>query len=340
MQIKLFLLVLPDMSTLKFYTKLLIILLFLFSCNRKSDQIKQNSIPDSLNLPLKRVVCMSTSHISFVKALGADSTIIAVSGSKYIYDSVISNRVSKGEILDIGYESSLNYELLLSLQPDLVFTYGISGENNSYIDKLNKLGVKTLVINDYKESHPIKKLEYIKLFGKLLGKEQLADSIYNYKKIKYDSLSNLTKNLKTRKKVLINAPWKEVWYIPGDDSYMNKLILDAGGEVLGVEKNSVNVSNNNFETIFKLAFEADIWLNPNNFTSITDLKNSNELFKQIPALNSGLVYNNNKRRTQMGGSDFFEKGVLEPEEILADLIAILHPEIIKNRKFKYYIKLE
>lgn len=44
---------------------------------------------------------------------------------------------------------------------------------------------------------------------------------------------------------------------------------------------------------------------------------------------------------QEEGSDFWEGGAVEPQEILQDLIQIMHPEIApKGRELKYYIPLK
>jgi iron complex transport system substrate-binding protein len=75
-------------------------------------------------------------------------------------------------------------------------------------------------------------------------------------------------------------------------------------------------------------------------STIEELTNSNPLFKNIPALKSGKIFNNTKRKTGLGGSDFWEKGVIEPDVILNDLIEILHPELDWKRELVYYKQLK
>jgi len=141
-------------------------------------------------------------------------------------------------------------------------------------------------------------------------------------------------------KILLNAPWKEVWYIPGNLNYMSVLINDAGGELI-LSKNGVSKSiAHNLEEVYQKSLSADFWLNPNNFKTIEELKKSNPLFKNIPSLKSGKVYNNNKRETLHGGSDFWETGVTEPDVILNDIINILHPETVSKRELVYYKRLK
>ena len=322
-----------------------------FGIHKKSDhsQISIKSMSEkgksevwtvlNTDIEYNRIVCMSTSHISYIEALGEASRIVGVSGGQYVSSSYIRQGLSDGRIADIGYEGSLNYELLLSLNPDLVLTYGIDGENNQYIDKIKQFDINVIALGDYLENHPLGKLEYIKLFGALLNKENEADSFYNDKKLKYLDLKKITSDL-NRTKVLINAPWKEVWYIPGKESYMNLLIEDAGGMILGAADNSSYTQAFSIEEVFILSKDAEVWVNPNSISSMKELTNATPLFSNIYPVTNKRVYNNIKLSTPGGGSQFWESGVIEPDIILKDLISILHPDILKNYIPKYYIHLK
>lgn len=298
----------------------------------------EKKIP-TIKIPLKRVICMSTGHIAYLNILNETESIVAVSGGRYINNVIINELIEQGKIADIGFESSLNYELILSLKPDMVFTYGISGENNSYIEKLRQLGIPVLVLGDFSENHPLGKLEYIKLFGALFGKLKMADSIFCSKKESYVELRDKLRKVNTRPNVLLNAPWKETWYLPGSDSYMTQLIYDAGASVLGAKPNTSQSGSSNIEEVYKLSITADFWLNPNSYKSINSLTLAVPLFKNINAIKRGNIYNNIKKITSSGGSDFWENGVIEPEIILMDLVKIFHPEQIENHELRYYIKL-
>lgn len=311
-------------------------------CKYKLVSRDENGEADSdagqIAIPLRRVVCMSTSHISYINALGKGNTIVAISGAQYVSDSSINSAIKSGRIVDIGFESSINYELLLSLSPDVVFTYGISGENNTYIDKIRDLGIKVIVLGDYIEEHPLGKLEYLKLFGKLYGEVQRADSLYKSVSERYSAKKRSIEGIAIKPKVLVNAPWKDVWYIPGEKSYMNYLISDAGGEILLCKEGRSNPHN--IEEVFIEAYKADFWLNPNFYSTLKELSSSNPLFSKLSVLSKGKVYNNTKRNTARGGSDFWERGVIEPDVILNDLIKILHPGYGDGGDLKYYIGLE
>lgn len=309
------------------------------SWSSSGENVTRYSI-DTAHSPIKRAVCMSTSHIAYMAALGLEDKIVGVSGRQYISNKKILEKMDRGEILDIGYEGSLNYEYLLRLKPDVVFTYGITGENNVYITKIKELGINVIALSDYLEDHPLGKLEYLKLFGRMFNCSNRSDSLYNAIKERYISIRTIAQGVGNRPKVLLNAPWKEIWYIPGQENYMSVLIDDAGGDPILSKPAESKSASYSLEEVYKQSITADYWLNPNNYSSIEELKNSNPLFKNIPSLKSGKVYNNIKRETVQGGSDFWETGVIEPDVILNDLISILHPELKSSHELVYYLHLK
>lgn len=307
------------------------------------------SDPMAIGVPVKGFICMSTTYLPHIKLLGEAESVKGVSGIRFIYDSLYSAMASEGLIADVGAETSPDYEKILYLDCDVVLAYGISGSDNSYIEKLRHLGRKVIVINDYLEPSVMGKLEYIKLFGSLLGKRELADSIFLAKKSEYEASRDLCRSamekegeLKTE--VLVNLPFKGIWYVPGKASYMAELVADAGGEILGAEEGENLSSQKSFEQMYSLAKNADVWIHLNQACRKSDISSENAMFRQIPAFGKGQLYNNTLRVTADGGSDYWESGALHPDVILKDMIQIFHPEIAEKyfpgRELVYYFRLK
>lgn len=295
--------------------------------------------------PIESCVAMSTTYLPHLKLLGALETVKAASGTRFIYDSDFAKRAEEGKIVDIGAETAPDYEQIISLGCDVILSYGIAGSDNSYIEKLRRLGQKVLIINDYLESSPMARLEYLKLFGALTGKRAEADSIFTAKEWAYNSVALECKKFMEGKescKVLINIPFKDVWYLPGEESYIARLISDAGGVLLGAAKGESSSTRESFEKMYSLALQADVWLNQNSVSKASELSAENPMFKNVPCFKSGKLYNNIKRVTPKGGSDFWESGAVNPEVILTDLIKIFHPDMpLKgDGELYYYIHLE
>ena len=299
--------------------------------------------PMAIGVPVRSVICMSTTYLPHIKLLGDAAAVKGVSGIRFIYDSLYSSMASEGLIADVGADTSPDYEKILFLGCDAVLAYGISGTDNSYIEKLRSLGQKVIVINDYLESTVMGKLEYIKLFGSLLGKRAMADSIFLAKQREYGAAKEYCAS-SPKVKVLVNLPFKGIWYVPGKESYMAELVRDAGGEILGAEDGENMSSQKSFEQMYSLASDAGVWIHLNQALRKSDVSAENPMFSKIPAFKEGNLYNNNKRVTPAGGSDYWESGALYPDEILKDMIQIFHPQIAEknfpDRELVYYIKLD
>ena len=148
-------------------------------------------------VPLKKIICMSTTHLAMISALGEQKSIVGVSGTDFIYSPDLIRNVEKGLIADVGYEANLNKELILKIAPDLIMIYGIGSESVGYVGKIKELGIKMIINADYLETDPLSRAEWIKLFGALYCKETLADSIYKSEVMEYNQLTNyIEKNIK------------------------------------------------------------------------------------------------------------------------------------------------
>ena len=263
--------------------------------------------------PMRSIVCMSSSYIGFLDALGCDSVATAVSGLAYVSDPEVRERA-----VDVGYDAALDYETILKLKPDLLLTYAVSAAEPPYLQKLRDLGIRTAVIHEHLESHPLARAEYIRFFGFLTGRTALADSLFADIRDRYLSLVCETD---TPRKVLVNIPYADQWYIPGGDNYMTRLVHDAGGEVLGAVPGRFESSVISVEKAFSLAQEADFWLNSGWCTTKEQLRSVHPLFADFPVLGKS-VWNNTKQSTPGGGNAFWETGPAHPDLILKDLRAI------------------
>ena len=100
---------------------------------------------------VKRVVCLSSTHVAYLDAINETSSITGVSGLPYIYNK------KKLKATDVGYESAIDYEKVLQLNPDVVFAYSIQGQTAEYLDKIRQLGLTVVEMTEHLENHPLEK---------------------------------------------------------------------------------------------------------------------------------------------------------------------------------------
>ncbi len=306
--------------------------------------VKRNStIADSLKnkniikVPVKNAICLSTTFLGFIEEINERKTITGISGTKYVYDSLIREMIKNNKIKEIGSSQNLDIEKIITIKPEVVFAYDIDGSLSSKLKILEKFDIQVVLIGEYLENHPLGRAEWIKFFGYFYAKDSLA-------KIKFDKIKKAYKNLtdkilqKTDKPgIVLNIPFQGIWYLPGGKSYMAKLIEDAGGNYLWNNNNKNESFSVNLEEIFLKNDSIDILINPANAKSIQDILKTDKRLKNLNCIKNKNIFNNNKRHSKSGGNDFWESGAVKPHLILKDLIFIFKN---KTDSLYYYQKID
>lgn len=292
--------------------------------------------PGEIRWPIRSAVCMSSTHVAFLDAVGQVGIVTGVSG----LDFITNPAVHTAGVKDVGYDNNLNYEMVVALKPDVVFIYGVTGESAA-VAKLRQLGIPVVYIADYLENDPLGRAEWIVPFGSLTGRMDEAVAQFMHTENEYNALGEMVaSHVGERPKVMLNSPYRDVWYLPGDRSYMVQLLNDAGGDYLGKGDDSDKSRPVSAEQALVLMAGADYWLGPGMARDMAQLKADNRRFATLPVVRRGQVYNNNARITPMGGSDFWESGAVRPDVVLADMVRILHPELAPEHELYYFRRLE
>ncbi len=299
--------------------------------------IEQKTI---INVPVRRVICMSTTHLAMISAIGEAGSVAGFSGKRLIFDRELSEKAAGGIIREVGYDDNLNKELIMELKPDIVIVYGIGSESAGYIGKLREMGIPVLFDADYLEDNPLGKSEWIRVMGALYCREQRADSIFRRIESRYNTLKDHIKAVvKVRPKVLLGLPFRDTWFISPGNSYISNLIRDAGGDYLWEGTESAYSMPLSPEAVYVKALEADYWLNTGIAESLNDIRTIDSRLAGLPSFRDQRLYNNTLRTGSGGGNDYWEGGTLYPDVILADIATILHPDLFPGRKLFYYKKL-
>jgi iron complex transport system substrate-binding protein len=294
-----------------------------------------------LFVPVQKIICMSSTHLSMIKALDEEHTITGVSGAGFLYDRTLIDRFEKGLVKDVGYDDNLNKELIINISPDLVMVYGVGSESLGYIGKIKELGIKVLYNADYLETDPLGRAEWIKLFGALYCKEELAEEIFYSIVEEYNALKDyIRKNTTIKPTVLLGLPFKDTWFISPGNSYISRMISDAGGDYLWSDTRSSVSIPVGIENVFIKALDADYWLNIGSVNRKDEISAIDLRLEALPCFKNGNLYNNNKRSNSKGANDYWESGSLKPQIILKDIASVLHPGLFSDTDLFYYRKLD
>jgi iron complex transport system substrate-binding protein len=285
----------------------------------------------------RRIVCLSSSYIAMLDALGQVDRVAGVSGLTYITNPYIHAHADR--IKDVGPE--MNYELLLSLKPDVVLLYGVADAQTAVTEKLKELSIPYIYMGEYLEESPLGKAEWLVALGELTDSREQAIQIIQKITSRYQALEALTAHTAQRPTVMFNSPWNDNWVMPSTHSYMARLVHDAGADYIYRENNSNRSTTIGLETAYTLLQKADYWINVDaSSTTLAQLEAVNPKFADAKAVREQTVYNNNRRATATGGNEYWETAVVRPDVVLRDLIQIFHPELLPADSLYYYQHLE
>ncbi len=302
-----------------------------------------NNLPDEfipIPAPLTKIILMASTHSAYLDELDKIDIVKAISSRNYFYNLNIQEKIENEEIKEVGYSQNINFEEVLMIDPQLVVISGMSSADLGKFSSLTESGITIFPSAEWQEEHPLGRAEWIKVFGVLTGQFEKSVSIFSEIERNYKSLIISDSEKTHQPKVIVNAPFKDVWWLPGGNSYMSHLLDNAGANYPWQQNESTGGIQSDLEAVFFEAGDADVWINPGTSRSVEALKGTDGRYEEFKAVKTGKVYNNTLRTGDWGGNDYFENGVVHPEWILADLIKIFYPDQSKDHNFYFYEKLE
>ena len=294
------------------------------------------SVPDgfddylTIRTPVERIALFSTTHIGYIDLLGCADRIIAVARPEYVNNQSLQERIRNGDISEIGMPFSPNVEVILELDPDVIVATALPASRKTDYQALVSAGIPVVVVAEWLEQSPLGRAEWMKLYGALLGRENLAREKFAAIERSYTALASTTDTITRRPSIVPGMPFKDAWFVPGGKSYVAQLLRDAGAEYYWSGTAKAGSIKMDIEAVYPVALDAEFWLNPGTVLSLEELQAKDARFRDFSSVKSGKVYNNNKQLNPAGGNAYWELGVVQPDRILEDLIRILHPDIFSG----------
>lgn len=310
-------------------------------------------------VPVQRVVLYSTTYIPALETIGELDSVVGVDNAGFVYSPQLRVRIAAGKVVETTKNWMPDIERLVALKPDVIFNYGLGNEWDTF-PKMQEVGLPVVLLGEWNEQDPLVRAEWAVFIAAFYNKEAEALARLETVRSEYARLKTLaagagsagtlpakstapqgTSTLPARPRVLVNGPFQGVWTVSGGQSYMARLIADAGGAYLWADNRESGGLSLSVEAVFERALGADVWLNPAyGAQKLADVKALDPRFSALPVLKKGNVWNNDRRMSPGGGNDYFESAVMNPHLVLADLTAIFHPELLPNHAFTYYRKIE
>lgn len=299
-----------------------------------TEAAKNTELPKGtvINVPLRRCIPFTSVHSGLIIDMGKQEAIAGVADLKYIKLPYIQEQCTLGKIANVGNAMMPDVEKIIDIAPDALMISPFN--NNGGYGKVEELGIPIIECADYMETSALGRAEWMKLYGMLFGAEAAADSIFSIVDSTYNALKAKAKTSDTRPSVLMDKTTGSVWYVPGGQSTIGKILADANVEYSYKDNKSNGSLALSFEKVYDSAGNADLWLfryNSATPTSYTQLASEHHLHSMIKAFANRKCYGCNVETTL-----FYEETPFHPELLLNDIITIAHPDIEGLSGLRYY----
>jgi len=292
-----------------------------------------------VELPISKIVLTSTTHIPHLDYLGVSKLLVGFPNLDLISSKATRSLIDAGKVMDLGSGSQANVEKIIDLEPDWVMISTL-GDDLKNLEILKEAKIPALLNGEYVEQHPLGRAEWIKFTGALLGKFEDAEKVFKDIETNFIEAEKLIpKNIGDKPKVMAGVMYKDIWYVPGSDSWGAKLLEAAGGAYIFEEQKGTGSVQLSYEYVLENAQDADYWLGASDFSSLDDMKNADLRYAHFQAFQKGNVYTYTYKKGPTGGIEYFELGYLRPDLILQDLIKILYPGLLPEYSLYFYSQL-
>ena len=294
-----------------------------------------------IETPIRTLVGLSSMHVALADFLGAADVLVGLGSFQYVSAPRVRQRIAAGKVFEAGQGKELNNELLVACHPDLVMTTGWPGEGLPRFQTLADAGIPVLINSEWVETTPLGRAEWVKVMAALLDREDMVNQKFDQVVREYHRLTALTRKVRQRPTVVVGLPFKDVWHVPDADSYLAQFLRDAGTtyawDKVRSPQGSLALS---FETVAPVALTAEYWLQTGSAKSKAEIAAKDARYAAFGPFKTSRLYNNNRRTNAQGSNDYWESGAVRPDRVLADLIKILHPELLPTWHLYYYQQLQ
>ena len=250
-----------------------------------------------LKQPIQDIYLVASAVMDmFCQLDGLDA--ISFSGQKqenwYIEDA--KNAMAEGRLLYAGKYNRPDYEQLVSRGCRLAIENGMIAHAPEVVEKLEDFGIPVLMEASSYEAHPLGRVEWIKLFGALLGKEEAAERIFQEQA---DILNRISEDQPSGKTVaFFFVSSNGMVQVRQSSDYIPRMIELAGGryifENLGDPESRKSTMNMQAEEFYHKARGADFLIYNSSIdggvSTMGDLLDKCEFLEDFQAVQEGNVW--------------------------------------------------
>lgn len=285
-----------------------------------------------VEVPLRNWATANVSMLGAAVLLGVDDRLMGVPSTGSVSLPSIRRRIDKGEVVSIYAAGHGNGEQAAALGADLFFTFYSAYPSFNIHPLLQQMGAAAAPQSDHTERTPLGRAEWIKYLALFFNEEAKASAIFADRKQRYRRIAALTRDVAHRPLVQLGYPeTRDRWSQAGGDNHAYRMIEDAGGRHAWRDvRIAGSLTYAPVEQLYDRAAEADAWVGHFALGAATtaELRRDLPRYAWLKPLRTGQVYWFDANKTNGRRNPWSDQGMTEPQDALAELIGVLHPEIL------------
>ena len=264
------------------------------------DAAEVDSLPADVTVlrqPVENIYLVSTSVMDLILHLDAlDSITLSGTKAEGWYLPEAKQAMEAGRIAYAGKYSAPDYEQILAANCSLAIQNTMILHTPEVKEQLEHFGIPVLVERSSYESGPLERMEWIKLYGILLGKEDTAEQVFAAQEA---AIAPLLEQEPTGKScAFFSLSSNNLATVRKGSDYVAKMIEMAGGAYvfsdLTDNGNSLATMNLPLEDFYAGAKDADVLIYNSaiegTIASVSQLTEKSPLLSEFKAVQNGQVW--------------------------------------------------
>ena len=252
------------------------------------DAAAVEGLPESVTVlrqPVRNIYLVSTSVMDLFLTLdGLDSVTLSGTQAEGWYLDEARAAMEDGRIAYAGKYSAPDYETILASGCGLAIENTMIYHTPEVKEQLEKFGIPVLVERSSYETDPLARMEWVKLYGILLGKQQEAEQLFDTQVQRVAPLENQQPTGKTVAFFSITS--NNLVTVRKGSDYVARMIEMAGGSYVFADLtdsgNNLATINLSLEDFYAGAKDADVLLY--NSTIEGSIASTEQLVEKCPLL--------------------------------------------------------
>lgn len=289
-------------------------------------------------VPITSMFSGSTTHLQVAADLDRIDIVTGIAKAAEATIPSLVSRLAAGAAIEFAPRSVIDTELIVARAPSIFMT---GGSFNPAVSAIRDSGIPVVANVEWLESSPLARSEWMKYTALFINEERKAEAAFNRVAHAYALLAQRTSTIpeNARPWVMTGRATRGTYFSAGGKSYVAELIKDAGGKYVWRDNAATGTVAVDLEAELQRAVTADVWINGGGWRNQAAMLEDEPRYSLLKAYREGQVWVYERRATAAGANDYWSRGILRPDLVLADLVKIFHPGLMSEHRFEWYMQV-